>query len=178
MPITLTELTPGGVGLQGLDAVPGLRENGLGVWKQYGVDSLNDPIGGITIGNGTMRGYWWTDHPVVASVDTPPFLCHIWIEVVFGSTTTVDDFITCNLPWLTAEGLGLFADVLDGSPVFWAYAFLNGNLVFADLARYGGTIGYAGMGTEGPWDADYPVAWGNGHSILISGSFRAKFIID
>lgn len=72
-----------------------------GVWKTYGVDSLNaSPFSnGVEVGNGILVARWWQEADVPVAFSTPPFLVYIYVALKFGSTTEVTGAIQFEGPF-------------------------------------------------------------------------------
>lgn len=147
-----------------------------GVWKIYGTDSnATPPIAGITVGNGVLEGKWWTEKAVVADPATDPFLCHVYAKFTLGSTSSVDSQPQLLLPYLV-DGSGNDLVPADNLANVFAAAVL-------------GSTGYPGAGvlTSGAqiatlagvaWGTTSPAVWAEGDSMIVQGTFRAKFAGD
>lgn len=145
----------------------------MGVWKEYGVDSNNQAISGVTVGDGSLVGKWWTPGTVVPSVDTDPFLCTIIANFRLGTTSTVDGSFGFALP-----------RIVDGLPFNIAPADTFEANGFAEASGIGdfpgAAIGDADIiGADGvSWDATHPFVWADAHNLMISVTFLARFAAD
>lgn len=152
---------------------------GLGVWKTYGVDSYAPflPLAGVTVGNGTLIGRWWTPGPVVADPDTPPFACLLHIFFAMGSTSSVGSDMFVRFPILV-DGTGndlvpsnLFTPIMVGSIVA-----ATGVIQSVGFSYNNGSIRDVTGATS--WGPTVPGVWADGDILNVDVAFQAKFAID
>lgn len=147
--------------------------SGLGVWKTYGDDSSNPALDGVTVGDGTLDGRWWTPAAVVPAVETAPFLCILDIDFTLGSTSTIDGNIVVNYPKLVD---GSSFDIVTSSvdAIFLAFGHITATETFGS-----GTVGGTIKSADGTvWDATHPGVWGAPSVLVVSATFQAVFTGD
>jgi hypothetical protein len=152
-----------------------------GVWKDYGVDSTNPGLkvaGGVTVGDGTLTARWWTPAAVVASPATDPFLCVVYMELMFGSTTALTAFLP-DLP-TGVDGTGNVilpagATPSNGAAPYWLASARIISVTFAgycvgssSVKSFDGTI----------WGAAVPGVWAEFDRISITATLQAVFYSD
>lgn len=147
-----------------------------GVWKTYGVDSTGLPLSGVTVGNGTLVGRWWTPAAVVPDPATDPFLCFLEIRLKLGSTSSIDDNIRILPPALvdaSGNDIAILGDAI------WVNALAYQGVDYRP--GFAGGINtheiYSMDGTT-EWDATHPIVWAEGDVLVIQATFEAQFLAD
>lgn len=146
---------------------------GGGLWSDWDTYSSNQPIAGVTVGNGTLVGRWWTPMAVFDATEDLYFMCHYSIYFALGSTSSVDSTIYLNVP-IDVYGISgrVIVPVNGVHPPLVAQAYEGGVNAVGIVEFVGGSI----QGVDGVvWDAGAPVAWGENAVLRLEGSFYARF---